>query len=505
MYQTKIAQASGRYATDIYGASLYNIGNNMLHPGDYVMTDGQCIYGRHRNQGIPEISTVDIYPFYNPNCAAQAIFSAGSAGTLCGMSNSGYENKLATNIRQNDGYNNFCVAGRNVVYFVQASDHGYMAYNLSTGASFAINSEKITSGVLDACVDSDGNLLTAFRRRSDDVGSNSGNGVLVFRNDSILHEDQAMSGGVYKETEHGYVPRFLHLRQDGTYIGVFGYCSYYCESDADLPSTSISIIDVPVNIQEYSFNSGRLGDITIYQEWDNVMLPFFPELKDVSCKVETSLGGYSHWRAIRYDSRSNEKTEIMHIVAHAGDSVGYIIDTGKTPLHVKYHEYDDPKKKHNDEDEHTDKDEIYYSVNFADEPYRSNALPAGPNTYSVEGSKEFSIPIGDEDAYELAFERLSVADCLTVERLPTLTDGQMGFMHPIWTSGVSILGLKENIGQAKIIDVKKAAGGYLILTSDGVYESDGTTARMLCRDFKCWNNNFRLNRVSRSSQSWSIP
>ena len=38
MYQTKIASASGRYATDIYGASLYNIGNNMLHPGDYVMT-----------------------------------------------------------------------------------------------------------------------------------------------------------------------------------------------------------------------------------------------------------------------------------------------------------------------------------------------------------------------------------------------------------------------------------------------------------------------------------
>ena len=103
MYQTKIAQASGRYATDIYGASLYNIGNNMLHPGDYVMTDGQCIYGRHGNQGIPEISTVDIYPFYNPNCRAEAIFSAGSAGALCGMSNSGYENELATNIRQGGG------------------------------------------------------------------------------------------------------------------------------------------------------------------------------------------------------------------------------------------------------------------------------------------------------------------------------------------------------------------------------------------------------------------
>jgi hypothetical protein len=100
MYQTKIAQASGRYATDIYGASLYNIGNNMLHPGDYVMTDGQYIYGRHGNQGVPDIATVYIYPFYNPNCAAEAIFSASSLGSLCGMSNSGKVNELATNIRQ---------------------------------------------------------------------------------------------------------------------------------------------------------------------------------------------------------------------------------------------------------------------------------------------------------------------------------------------------------------------------------------------------------------------
>ena len=103
MYQTKIASASGRYATDIYGASLYNIGNNMLHPGDYVMTDGQCIYGRHGNQGIPDIAELYLYPFYNPNCAAKAIFSASSLGSLCGMSDSGNMNELATNIRQIDG------------------------------------------------------------------------------------------------------------------------------------------------------------------------------------------------------------------------------------------------------------------------------------------------------------------------------------------------------------------------------------------------------------------
>ena len=228
-------------------------------------------------------------------------------------------------VGNNDGrYNNFCVAGKNVVYFVQASvqasdqasDHVYTAYNLSTGASFVINSEKINSVVLDACVDSDGNLLTAFM---------SGDGVLVFRNDSILHDDPAISGGVYDGTEYVYAPRFLHLRTDGTYIGVFSYSSYYCESDADLPSTSISIINVPVTIKEYYLNPS--GDNIVYQEWDNVMLPFFPELKDVKLKLEKRTGGYSHWRAIRYDSRSNEKTEIMHIVAHTGDAVDCIVDT----------------------------------------------------------------------------------------------------------------------------------------------------------------------------------
>ena len=117
-------------------------------------------------------------------------------------------------ISQNDGCNNFCVAGKNVVYFVQARYYDYKAYNLSTGASFVINRDEITSNALDACVDSDGNLLTAFM---------SGDGVLVFRNDSILHDDPAISGGVYDGTEYVYVPRFLHLRTDGTYIGVFCY------------------------------------------------------------------------------------------------------------------------------------------------------------------------------------------------------------------------------------------------------------------------------------------
>ena len=74
MYQTKIASASGRYATDIYGASLYNIGNNMLHPGDYVMTDGQCIYGRHRNQGIPVISVDKLLPILCNNGSELLVF-----------------------------------------------------------------------------------------------------------------------------------------------------------------------------------------------------------------------------------------------------------------------------------------------------------------------------------------------------------------------------------------------------------------------------------------------
>lgn len=395
-------------------------------------------------------------------------------------------------ISQNDGHNNFCVAGRNVVYFVQAHFYGYTAYNLSTGASFAINSEKITSNVLDACVDSDGNLLTAFQ---------SGNGVLVFRNNSILHDDQAVSGGVYDETEYGYVPRFLHLRTDGTYVGVFGYSSYYCESDADLPSISISIINVPVTITEYVFNPS--GDNIVHQRWDNVMLPFFPELNGSILKVIKRTGGYSHWRAIRYDSRSNEKTEIMHIVARTGDSVDCVLDTGGKSLRVENHKYDDPKKKHKDEKDHTDTDEIYYKINIADAVAKDLGVHTDPDTYSVE-SNEFSIPIGEADDYELNFERLSVDNYTNVGWPPTLTVGQMGFMHPTWTSTVSVLGLKKNIGQSKIVDVKKVAGGYLILTSDGVYESDGTTARMLCSDFKCWNNNFRLNRVSRSSQSWSM-
>ena len=274
--------------------------------------------------------------------------------------------------------------------------------------------------------------------------------------------------------------------------------------------TSTSIINVPVNIREYTLNP--TGDNILRQEWDNVMLPFFPELNGARSMVKKRTGGYSHWRAIRYDSRSNEKTEIMHIVARTGDSVDCVLDFGNDDadgifdhdschIIVKNHQYYDPKKKHKDEKEHTDKDETFYNVYLAD--VSGLGLHTDPDTYSVE-SKEFSIPIGEADEYELNFEQLSLDTYTNAGWLPTLTAGQMGFMHETWTSGVSVLGLQKNIGQSKIVDVKKVAGGYLILTSDGVYESDGTTARMLCSDFKCWNNNFRLNRVSQSSQSWSM-
>ena len=156
--------------------------------------------------------------------------------------------------------------------------------------------------------------------------------------------------------------------------------------------------------------------------------------------VETFIGGYSHWRAIRYDSRSNEKTEIMHIVAHEGNDVRYIIDTGGDSLRVENHKYDDPKKKHKDENEHTGKAGIYYKINIVDDSLNS---PPDPDTYSVE-AKEFSIPIGEADEYELNFERLSVDNYTNVGWLPTLTAAQMGFMHPAFTSTVSVLGLKKD-------------------------------------------------------------
>lgn len=64
MYQTKIASASGRYAVDIRGTNMYNIGNVSLKPGDYVMTDGRCIYGRHKNQGLADITDIEnVIPF----------------------------------------------------------------------------------------------------------------------------------------------------------------------------------------------------------------------------------------------------------------------------------------------------------------------------------------------------------------------------------------------------------------------------------------------------------
>jgi hypothetical protein len=104
VYSRVLASVSGRRGVTTSGEELIFTGNRRFQAGDSVWTDGKYIYGlQSRRGGNMLMNTVYIYPFYNPNCAAEAIFSASSLGSLCGMSDSGNVNELATNIRQIDG------------------------------------------------------------------------------------------------------------------------------------------------------------------------------------------------------------------------------------------------------------------------------------------------------------------------------------------------------------------------------------------------------------------
>ena len=107
MYLTTIAGGSGNTYHDVQGNTLILTGNDRLWPGRQVWTDGHYIFSFVQQADIPPknpvISTVGIYPFYNPNCAFWELYNDGSVGALCSMSDSGKVNELATNIRQGGG------------------------------------------------------------------------------------------------------------------------------------------------------------------------------------------------------------------------------------------------------------------------------------------------------------------------------------------------------------------------------------------------------------------
>ena len=104
VYSRVLGSISGRRGITTSGEELILTGNRRFQAGDSVWTDGKYIYGlQSRRGGNMLMNTGGIYPFYNPNCAAEAIFSASSLGSLCSMSDGGNVNELATNIRQIDG------------------------------------------------------------------------------------------------------------------------------------------------------------------------------------------------------------------------------------------------------------------------------------------------------------------------------------------------------------------------------------------------------------------
>ena len=58
MYRTLIASVSGRICTSTDGKNLISIGNANINPGDYVWTDGKCVYGNLQEGGGHPITSI---------------------------------------------------------------------------------------------------------------------------------------------------------------------------------------------------------------------------------------------------------------------------------------------------------------------------------------------------------------------------------------------------------------------------------------------------------------
>ncbi|MBQ8698149.1 MAG: hypothetical protein IJ521_04025, partial [Schwartzia sp.] len=55
MYRARADSVQGRYVFSV-GRRLVCIGNAAIMPGDFVWTDGRCVYGHHRTGGTAVVT-----------------------------------------------------------------------------------------------------------------------------------------------------------------------------------------------------------------------------------------------------------------------------------------------------------------------------------------------------------------------------------------------------------------------------------------------------------------
>lgn len=485
VYSGVLESVSGRRGVTTSGEELIFTGNRRFQAGDSVWTDGKYIYGLQARHGGNMLFGGYYYPFYKLDCEYyNESYYTTTWGMMAKLSPSFSATEITDKIKNTDAYNNnlysnFFVAGKENSYFGICDSGGYTIYDIANDKKFEIRLDKnnLKGMVLDACVNDDGDLLTAFAY-TDNKFANA-EGILVYKNKTMIKKIPPCKVGQIGDMSIGTIVLYAHLRKDASVESLMA--TYELHEYANYQTESVLGDKHNVNI-EYIGKNEKTGKIK-NEDYKDVDLHFNTKMFSNNFAYQHILHtDVSHSRMFLVDSKNDSYTQVMDIVlteqwkdwrfvCFSHNDNEYINLSGEA-----IHKYVD------------DNDEDYPSKTYR--AYRYYDASETRNTFTYSGNiNDFSIEINGHD----------IKCSATWDHGGASSYYHPGMLDSTWKGAMDVLGLSLPINTIRIVDIKETDdGNYLILTSDGLYMSDGEKGEKVCNSFNAWNQNFRVNKVSSS-------
>ena len=523
MHRAVLASGDGINFRDSDGNSLTAIGNVTYKAGDAVWTDGRCIYGWVRPNQPNELSFpagsydcpwLDVPGGY-PSTAYVLPFSRPrDMKKLC---------DLGSWVRNARG---IFVAGESASYIIWQSGTARKAVCVETGEEIALAvperaySQQSMPVVYDACVDDDGNLL--FLEVYTDV-SEAYAGIAVHRNGEIIDTVDGIEGGEHEETVYT-TPMALHLFPDGSFVGTLRENTaadngLLVDELSEVEQTEISVDtdgDVETSWAWYFEIVTQSDDVTecVYkfsaphpsygpQDWYEVQ-PF----KDFQAVHQSRTGTFSG--SLYYYNSEDGKSEIykqtdereyeqdypfVKIGGDYFDDYDYTITSPTGPdrtMTIKFRQVKilgvNPHYCFRLEAEVPG---LFYAkadinMDFITEATAQSVYPAFSRGWGTVTSE----PTETGTAYEYELDDTAVScEAPSNPSLNGLGIFQRGALIPQgFTGGASVRGLSFQQAEMQVLDAARVTGGYLLLTTAGVYFAHGGTAELIREGFRAFIN-----------------
>jgi len=528
VHRAILASGDGINFRDSDGNALTAIGNVTYKAGDAVWTDGRCIYGWVRPNQPNELS----FPAGGYDCPWFEVAGGYPTAAYVLPFTKPRDMKklcdLGAWVRNAEGV---FVAGEKASFVIFQDGHR-KAVNVETGDEIALaiparSSSQSDLVIYDAVVDDDGNLLV-LEVYPDTSGDYLG--FAVHLNDEIIDTVDGIEGGEHAETVYTS-PMALHLFDDGSFVGTLRENTaednwLLVDELGEIERTEISVDtdgDVETRAAWYFEVITQSDDVTecVYkfsaphpsygpQDWYEVQ-PF----KDFQAVHQSRTGAFSG--SLYYFNSEDGKSEIYKqtdnryyeqeypyakIDGEYFDDYDYTITSPTGPDRIMTISFRQVRRNEGGISRYCFKLEAtvietispdwYGSIIFHAETYinydfmtaadENHAYPAFPRGWAAITSD----PAETGTPYDFELDDASIScEAPSNPNLDGLGELQRGALLPVgFTGGASVRGLSFQQAEMQVLDAVKVPGGYLLLTTGGLYFSHGGTAELIRGGFR---------------------